>query len=82
VSDSKTKPAQFRFPAWAHEFLAEESASTGASKTEILVEALETYKTKRLEERMAEGYREMSEEDLLEAKQWEPTLADGLGEEW
>ena len=80
---SPTRPAQFRFPNWAHEFLAEESAATGVSKTEIITEALAAYKTKRFEDRMIEGYIAMADEHLAEAKLWEGTLMDGMEpEEW
>ncbi len=78
MGEYTTKPAQFRLPAWAHEFIAQESSATGASKTEVVLEALEQYKTKRFEDLMAEGYIEMAEEDLAEAKLWESTLMDGL----
>jgi hypothetical protein len=78
VTEHSTKPAQFRFPGWAHEFLAQESAATGMSKTEIVTEALASYRTKRFDELMAEGYVAMAEENLAEAKLWEGTLMDGL----
>ena len=78
-----TKPAQFRLPPWAHEFLAEEASATGTSKTEVVLDALEDYKRKRLETLLAEGYREWADENLAEAKHWESALADGLEpEEW
>jgi hypothetical protein len=76
-----TKPAQFRFPAWAHEFLAEEATATGRSKTEVLVEALSTYRDQRFHELMAEGYRECGEIILEEVREWDATLADGLEDE-
>lgn len=73
-----SKPAQFRFPKWAHEFLAEESAATGMSKTEIVTKALAAYKTKRFDELMVQGYIAMADENLVEARLWEGTLMDGL----
>lgn len=83
MAEYSTKPAQFRLPAWAHEFIAEESLASGVSKTDVVLEALEGYKRKRFEELLAEGYREYAEEDLAEAKLWEGTLMDGLeDEEW
>jgi hypothetical protein len=83
MGESPRKPAQFRFPKWAHEFLAQESAATGVSKTEIITEALAAYRTKRFEEQMIEGYIAMADENLAEAKLWEGTLMDGLEpEEW
>ena len=83
MGEYTTKPAQFRLPAWAHEFIAEESSATGASKTDVVLEALQAYRRKRFEDLMAEGYIEMADEDLTEAKLWESTLMDGLeDEEW
>ena len=78
VTEYTTKPAQFRFPGWAHEFLAQESAATGMSKTEIVTEALAAYRTKRFDELMAEGYIAMADENLADAKLWECALLDGL----
>lgn len=78
-----TKPAQFRLPPWAHEFLAREAASTGTSKTEIVLDALDEYKRKRFEDQLAEGYSEWAEENRVEAKEWDAALMDGLEpEEW
>jgi len=83
VTDYTSKPAQFRFPKWAHEFLAQESATTGMSKTEIVTEALAAYKAKHFEDLMIEGYIAMADEHLAEAKLWECALMDGLEpEEW
>ena len=78
-----TKPAQFRLPAWAHEFLAEEASATGTSKTEVVLDALDEYKKRRFEEHLAEGYREWAEENVAQSKAWEGALMDGLEpEEW
>ncbi len=78
-----TKPAQFRLPAWAHDFLAQEAASTGTSKTEVVLEALEEYKRARFEEHLAEGYREWGEENLAQSKASDGALMDGLEpEQW
>ena len=52
-----TKPAQFRLPSWAHEFLAQEASASGATKTDVLVEALGVYKRKKFDELLAEWYR-------------------------
>lgn len=83
MTEYAPKPSQFRLPAWAQEFLAEESAASSATKTDLVLEALEDLKRKRFEQRMAEGYIEMAEEHLAEAKLWECALMDGLEpEEW
>ena len=80
MDERKTKPGQFRFPTWAHEFLAQEASASGRAKTEVLVEALEVYKTKQFDDLMEEGYRECAEWHLAEVREWDPTLADGLDE--
>ncbi len=59
----KTKPAQYRLPAWAHEFLAEEAALYGITKTEVIVRGLEKLRDAELESLMAEGYRECADEN-------------------
>jgi predicted DNA-binding protein len=83
MTDYTTKPAQFRLPKWAHDFLAQEASATGATKTDVLVEALEAYKEKRFNERMVEGYRVCGDLILEEVREWDATLADGLeDEEW
>jgi len=83
MADHTTRPAQFRLPPWAYEFLAQEAAATGASKTAVLLEALEGYKRQRFEQLLAEGYREWAEENRAQAKAWEGALMDGLEpEEW
>jgi len=83
MMEYSTKPAQFRLPSWAHEFLAQEASATGSTKTDVLVEALGEYKEKRFHELMAEGYRVCGQVTLEEVREWDATLADGLeDEEW
>lgn len=83
MTEYKAKPAQFRLPKWAKEFLAEEAADRGVTKTQVILDGLECLKRERFEDLMREGYLEMAEEDLAEARAWESTLADGLeDEEW
>jgi len=78
-----TRPAQFRLPPWAHEFLAQEAAVSGASKTDVVLEALERYRRQRVEDSLAQGYREWAEENLAQSKAWDAALTDGLEpEEW
>jgi ribosomal protein S11 len=72
----ETKPAQFRLPAWAHEFLAEEAALYGVTKTEIVVRALERLRESEIEALMAEGYRECAEENLKMAEEGMATAAE------
>lgn len=75
------KPAQFRLPAWAHEFLAQESAATGATKTDVVLEALSALKRARTEQSLIAGYQECGEWIAREATEWDATLADGLEDE-
>jgi hypothetical protein len=83
MAEYTTKPAQFRFPKWAHEFLAEEASATGTSKTEVLVEALSVYKRGKLEDAMREGYLVLRDEMLEEVREWDDTLLDGIeDDEW
>lgn len=78
-----TKPAQFRLPMWAHEFLAEEASASGASKTEVLVEALGAYRRRKLEDEMREGYLVLRDQMLEETREWDNTLLDGIeDDEW
>lgn len=56
-----TKPVQFRLPAWARDFLDEQSRQVGSTKTEVVVEALECLREKELAALMAEGYQELAE---------------------
>ena len=81
MKEYTTKPAQFRLPRWAHEFLAQEAAATGTTKTDVVVEALETLKEKRFQDLMEEGYRVCGEIILEEVREWDATLADGLEDE-
>lgn len=83
MTDYTPKPAQFRLPAWAHEFLAQESATTGATKTDVVLEALEALKQRRFEELMKQGYLERAEELVAECRIWDATLLDGAEQdEW
>lgn len=75
------KPAQFRLPAWAHEFLAQESALTGTTKTDVVLEALSGLKQARLQESLTAGYQECGAWIAREATEWDATLADGLEDE-
>ncbi len=78
MAESRTIPSQFRLPEWACEFLAQEASATGSTKTDVLVDALEVYRTKKFEELMGEGYRETAEDGLAEVRAWDDTLMDGL----
>ena len=78
-----TKPAQFRLPAWAHDFLGAESVQQQRTKTDILLSALEVYKRERFEERLGREYAETAAEDRAQVANWDVTLTDGLEpEKW
>lgn len=66
---SSTRPAQFRFPEWAHLFVEERATTTGSTKTEVVLEALECLRQREVEELMAEGYADRAAEgrELAEA---------------
>ncbi|PKQ30028.1 MAG: hypothetical protein CVT60_02310 [Actinobacteria bacterium HGW-Actinobacteria-10] len=80
--NSPTTPTQFRLPRWAREFLVEESAARGTTRTDVVLEALGEYREKRLHERLAEGYSACADTALAEVNDWDATLADGLEREW
>lgn len=73
-----TKPAQFRLPLWAHEFLVRESAELHVTKTDVVLQALEAYKRQRFEELLGREYAETAAEDRAHAQTWDATLLDGL----
>lgn len=81
MGEYTTRPSQFRLPAWAQQFLAEEAAATGGTKTDVVLEALETYRRQRLDAQLEEGYREYAEVHLAEVREWDFTLMDGLDDE-
>jgi hypothetical protein len=56
-----TKPVQFRLPAWARDFLDEQSRQMSATKTDVVVVALECLREKEMAALMAEGYRELAD---------------------
>ncbi|MDZ4169787.1 MAG: hypothetical protein U1E26_09045 [Coriobacteriia bacterium] len=83
MTDYTPKPAQFRLPPWAHEFLVQETAERGVTKTDVVLEALEQYKRTRFEELMKQGYLEMADEHREECRIWDATLLDGAeSDEW
>lgn len=81
VEYTSSKPSQFRLPGWATEFLAQESASRGVSKTQVVLEGLECLKDSRRDALMRQGYCELREVMLEEAREWDSTLMDGEEDE-
>ncbi len=83
MAEYTKKPTQFRLPAWAVDFIAQETSERHVTKTDVVVEALDCLKRRRFEQLMAEGYRETAEQTLEEVREWDGTLADSLeDEEW
>ncbi len=76
------RPGQFRLPAWAHQFLAEEADRRGVSKTEVVLLGLQALRDEQFEEQLIREYLEDAAADVAEVSQWETTAADGLEEEW
>jgi hypothetical protein len=78
-----TRPATFRLPPWVDEFLREESAAYGSTKTEVLITAVAEYRRSRLEQRMAEGYETLSGTLLEEVCAWDAGIGPGqVDSEW
>jgi len=74
----------------SHRILKELAERTGQSMTDVLSEALDTYRRKVFVDAVNAGYAEMQAdpqewaEHLAERQAWEATVADGLepGEQW
>jgi len=75
------KPGQYRLPEWAHEFLAEEAERYGVTKTQVIVRALERLRDSEIEALMAQGYRDLVEENLATAEEGLVVAAETL-EDW
>ena len=64
-----SKPATFRLPQWALEFLEREAEQRHQSKTQIVLEAVALLRDQEVALLMEEGYRALADEAL--------TLAEG-----
>jgi hypothetical protein len=62
MSQSPTRPVQVRLPEAVDDLLAELARERGASKTSVVIEALECLGRQELERRMEAGYRELAGE--------------------
>ncbi len=65
------KPLNARLPIWASDFVDRRSRETGASKTQVMIDALFCLQAQHVQALMREGYeemrainREMANEDL------------------
>jgi hypothetical protein len=57
-----SKPASFRLPQWALDFLERKAEERHESKTQIVVEAVALMRDRDLALLMEEGYRELADE--------------------
>ncbi|MCX6365024.1 MAG: hypothetical protein NTW58_12830, partial [Actinobacteria bacterium] len=56
-----SKPATFRLPQWALDYLERKAEECQESKTQIVVEAVALMRDRELALLMEEGYREMAD---------------------
>jgi len=63
-----SKPATFRLPQWALEFLEREAEQRHQSKTQIVLEAVALLRDQEVALLMEEGYRAMADEALTFAE--------------
>jgi hypothetical protein len=64
-----TKPFNVRLPEWAVQYINERAATSGTTKTDVLLEALQSLKVQDREALMRKGYEEMREIDRLLAEE-------------
>jgi hypothetical protein len=64
-----TTPFNVRLPDWALQYINDRAAATGATKTDVLLEALQALKLQDREVLMRRGYSEMREIDKLIAEE-------------
>ena len=75
-----SKPATFRLPQWALDFLEGEAEQRQQSKTQIVLEAVTLLRDQELALLMEEGYREMADEARTMAEASLPAAAETLPE--
>jgi hypothetical protein len=59
------RPAQFRLPVWASEFIDRRSQTLGKTKTQVIIEAISCLRNEETQALMREGYEEMNGQGLL-----------------
>lgn len=64
-----TTPFNVRLPDWALQYINDRASATGATKTDVLLEALQALKLQDREALMRKGYAEMREIDKLIAEE-------------
>lgn len=56
----KTKPMQFRLPFVALQFIEKESIASGRSKTQVVVDAIECLRRRKMMDQLKDEYAEMA----------------------
>ena len=64
-----TTPFNVRLPDWALQYINERAATSGTTKTDVLLEALQALKLQDREALMRRGYAEMREIDRIMAEE-------------
>jgi hypothetical protein len=75
-----SKPATFRLPQWALDFLERKAEERQESKTQIVLEAVALMRDRELAMLMEEGYREIADESRSLAEGSLPAAAETLPE--
>ena len=74
-------PINVRLPAWASEFVERRASETGATKTQVLVDAIACLRAAHVQALMREGYEEMRQANRQMAEE-DLAAADGSLPEW
>jgi hypothetical protein len=69
LAHMSTTPFNVRLPDWALDYINERAVTTGTTKTDVLLEALQALKVQDRETLMRKGYAEMREVDKLIAEE-------------
>ncbi|MCE5254052.1 MAG: hypothetical protein LLG45_07605 [Actinomycetia bacterium] len=64
-----TRPFNVRLPVWAGDFVDRRSNETGATKTQVIVEAISCLRAQEVQALMREGYEEMRRVDRRMAEE-------------
>ena len=64
-----TKPFNVRLPEWAVRYIDERATASGTTKTDVLLEALQSLRVQDREALMRKGYEEMREIDRIIAEE-------------
>ena len=75
-----SKPANYRLPQWAIDFIEREAEERRQTRTQIVIEAVACLRDRELATLMQEGYREMADESRDLAESNLPAAAETLPE--